>query len=143
MSKSIKLKNDTYIDSSSIVYNKQKLSDILNIQTINLNFNSDYIYDTDLDYKCVKIGKLVILNICTLSFKQAVPNYQVFISGLPKTANEYIIFYFYGGATAMGKSCRCALTPNGDIQTHWGSPGEYGDSANKQYGCTLIYLTNE
>lgn len=37
MSKSIKFKNDTYLDSSSITHNKTKLSDILNVNMFNYN----------------------------------------------------------------------------------------------------------
>ena len=35
MAKSIKLKNDTYLDSTSIVHNKTKLSDLLNKKILN------------------------------------------------------------------------------------------------------------
>lgn len=38
MSKSIKLKDDTYIDSSGIIHNKEKLSDILN-KPVACNYN--------------------------------------------------------------------------------------------------------
>lgn len=143
MSKSIILKNNTFWDSKGIVYNKEKLSDILDIKTISLNFNSDYVYSTDLEYMCVKIGKLVILNIRTIAFKQAVPNYQIFITDLPKPINGYSIFYLYGGSSSACKMCRCALTSTGNIQIHWGSPSEFGNSSNAQYGGTIIYKTNE
>ena len=141
MAKSIKLKNDNYWDTKGIMYNKEKLSDILDIKTILLSFNSEYVYSTDLEYMCVKIGKLVILNIRTIAFKQSVPNSKIFITGLPKPITGYNIFYLYCGF--LCDACRCALTSNGDIQIHWGSPTEFGDSSNKQYGGTIIYKTNE
>ena len=142
MSKSIKLKNNNYLDSTSIVYNRQKLSDILDIQTIPLSVNTDYVYIEDLQYMCVKIGKLVILNIRTLGFKQPIPNYQPIIYGLPKP-NEYTIIYLYGGNGANGCTVRLAINGDGNIQTHWSPEPQYGDSANKQYGGTLIYKVNE
>lgn len=142
MSKLIKLENENYIDSSSIVYNRQKLSDILDIQTIPISVNTDYVYYNDMQYTCVKIGKLVILNIQTVAFTQEIPNYQEIIYGLPKPINA-IVFYLFGGNVANGNTVRLGLNPNGNIQTHWSPAILYGDSANKQYGGILIYKTNE
>lgn len=142
MSKSIKPKNNTYWDSSSIVHNKELLSDILNGRQISLSFNWDYIYDSDINYNCFKIGKIVIVNIQVIAFKKEIPNHQVFISGLPKPT-EYNIFYLFGGGTSEGTTARCSLTYEGNIQIHWGSPTSYGDAANKQYSGILIYKTIE
>lgn len=142
MSKSIKLKDNNYLDSSSIVYNRQKLSDILDIQTILLSVNTDYVYLNDLQYICFKIGKLVILNIQTLAFKKEIPNYQEIIYGLPKPINS-IAFCLYGGNAASGNTVRLAINTNGNIQTHWSPTVLYGDSANTQYGGIFIYKTNE
>ena len=143
MSKSIKLKNDTYIDSSSIVHNKEKLSDILNTESRILTFNEEYVYSTDLEYYCLKIGKVVFLNIRTIAFKKGFEKTGTqFISGLPKPST-YLIFYLYGGAEASGTALRCAITPEGTIVNHYSIALGVGDSANRQYGGTLIYLTNE
>lgn len=143
MSKSIKFKNDNYLDSTSIVHNRQLLSDILNIQEIPINFNTDYIYLSDLQYICVKIGKLVILNIHTIAFKQLIPNSQSLITGLPCTLGNNIIFYLFGGNGASGQTLRLALIENGNIQTHWAPDVVYGDSSNKQYSGILIYKTSQ
>lgn len=143
MGSTVKLANDLYLETSSIVHNGELLSDILNIQEIPINFNMDYIYSSDLDYICVKIGKLVILNIHTIAFKQEVPtNGQMLINQLPihNKGNAGIIFYLYGGGiNASGKTLRLALTQYGNIQTHWSSDIIYGDSANTQYSGILIY----
>lgn len=142
MSKSIKLHDNNYWDSSSVVYNKQPLSDILDIQTIPLRFNFDYVYETDLQYTCVKIGKLVILNIHTIGFKQEIPNYQEIIYGLPKPV-EYKILSLQGGNSATGNSLRLAINGNANIQTHWSPVALCGDSANYQYGGIFIYKSVE
>lgn len=145
MSRSIKFKNNNYLDSSSIIHNRELLSDILNIKTISLYVNEDYVYLGDLQYMCVKIGKLVILNIRTLAFKQEIPNYQEIIYGLPRPS-EYTIVYLYGGNGASGHTMRLGISDNGTsgiIQTHWSPTPIYGDSANNQYGGTIIYKTNE
>ena len=145
MSKSLKLKDNNYLDSSSIMHHRKSLEDILNIETISLYVNEDYVYLSDLQYMCVKIGKLVILNIRTLAFKQEIPNYQEIIYGLPKPS-EYTIVYLYGGNGASGATMRLGISDNGNsgvIKTHWSPSPIYGDSANNQYGGTIIYKTNE
>lgn len=142
MSKSIKLKNDTYIDSSSIAHNKEKLSDILNTESRILIFNEEYVYSSDLQYDCFKIGKMVVLNIHTIGFKQNLNHGELLISGLPKP-NEAIIFHFYGGNESSGLTIRCVLDTNGNILTHYGGTTSVGSSANKQFGGTFIYRTNE
>lgn len=142
MSKSIKLSNDNYLDSSSIVYNKQLLSDILNIQEIPITFDTNYVYSSDLQYTCVKIGKLVILNFHTIAFKQLIPNFQSLVTGLPKP-NEVIIFYLYGGNSASGSTLRLSIATDGIIHSHYASDVVYGDSASKQYSGILIYKTSK
>lgn len=142
MSKSIKLKNETYLDSSSIVHNKEKLSDILNTESITLTFNEEYVYSTDREYYCLKIGKVIFLNIRTIAFKKGFEKTTQFISGLPKP-RAYLIFYLHGGMEASGTALRCGITAEGTICNHYSSPTGVGDSANRQYGGTLIYLTNE
>jgi hypothetical protein len=113
-------------------------------QTIYPSFNWDYIYSTDLQYTCCKIGKMVFLNIYTMGFHVSPENGTTIISNLPPTANNaYIGFYFEGGIGDGAYSCRCLVTPGGTIQIHWGSPTQIGDSANKQYRCYLMYETNK
>lgn len=112
--------------------------------TYNLTFNSDYIYNTDLSYICVKIGNVVILNIYTLGFKSA--DYaeinEVLISGLPKPIAP-IPFSMYGSVEAEGDTGRFKLNDNGQITSWYWNISQYGSSANKQYGTTLVYLTND
>lgn len=111
--------------------------------SINLTFNEEYVYNTDLEYYCLKIGKVVFLNIRIIAFKKGFEESGTqFISGLPKPS-AYLIFYLYGGAEASGTALRCAITSEGTIYNHYSSPTGVGDSANRQYGGTLIYLTNE
>ena len=117
---------------------------INNAQTYSLTFNNTYIYDTDLDYTCVRIGNVVILNIHTLGFKLA--DYAVtdaiLISGLPRPTKP-IYLYMYGGLGAEGDTGRFRLNGEGQIVSWYGNISQYGDSANKQYSATLVYLTND
>lgn len=122
--------------------NNKLLNEILKPQSIQLTFNEEYVYSSDLGYMCFKIGNLVFLNIYTIAFKKEVPNFTWLIEGLPKT-NTYPIFYLNGGCTASGTTARCSITEQGRAQTFWGAPTSYGDSANKQYYGTIIYRTIE
>ena len=143
MSKSIKLNDDNYWDSTGIVHNKQKLSDILDNPFINLTFNEDYIYSTDRQYTCLKIGKVVILNIHTIAFSQETPNDTYIIYGLPKP-KENIVFALLGNNSAQGGTTRCVLLKStGNIRIHYGAPGYYGASSTRQYNGILIYETSE
>ncbi len=142
MSKSIKLKNNTYIDSKGVAHNKQTLYNILHTSNINLTFNSQYVYDTDLDYNCLKIGNIVILSINTMGFKtNNIENYGVIASGLPKPTATHRFHLFPNNGTA--NSFRVHIDTDGRIKRHWTSDPIYGDSANKQYNGCLVYLTNE
>ncbi len=59
MANAIKLKNNTYIDSSSIVDNRTKLSDILNVTSVSLTpINTTNFSGT---FTIKKIGKVVTL----------------------------------------------------------------------------------
>lgn len=108
------------------------------------SFNWDYIYTTDLQYTCFKVGRMVFLNIHTMGFHVSPENGTTIISNLPPTANNaYIGFYLDGGLGDGAYSARCLITPGGTINIHWGSPTQIGDSANKQYRCFLMYETNE
>lgn len=111
--------------------------------SINLTFNEDYVYNTDLEYYCLKIGKVVFLNIRTIAFKQSpAESGTQLISGLPKP-NNYSIFYLHGGNNASSSSVRCSVNIEGNIVTHYTNISYVGDSSNSQYDGTLIYLTNE
>lgn len=112
------------------------------IQPIQVSIDTNYVYSSDTQISCFKIGKMVILNIHIIAFKTAMDNFVQFIFGLPKP-KQYTFLYLYGGNGAEGSTARCGLTENGSIQTHWGSPAHYGDSANKQYGGVVIYETYE
>ena len=86
MAKSIKLKNDTYLDSSSVVYDKQLLSNILTPQNLTnkinfkngtLNSNHNYLY---------KFGSLIVFNL-TVKIATAIPaNTSVEIYTFPSEA---------------------------------------------------------
>jgi len=138
MSKSIKLKDNNYWDSRSVIHKGKTMYSILEDIKKDISFNSEYVYYEDLSFSCIKIGRIVILNIYTLGFKKAMDNYVVFASGLPKPT-VYTVFYMYGGNGACGTTARIAITGEGTLQTHWGAPPHYGESANKQYSCTLVY----
>ena len=112
------------------------------IKSIELTIDTNYVYSSDFSYSCLKIGKLVILNIHSMAFTCLLDTYVKFIYGLPKPVS-YKIFYLLGGNGAEGSVARCGLCDDGSIQTHWGSPSNYGDSANKQYEGIVVYESIE
>lgn len=123
--------------------NLQELQEnIFNVNPINLTFNEDYVYATDLQYDCFKIGKIVFFNIHTIAFKQIPTNGTVIIYGLPKMTNG-IIFYFFGGNSAKGDTFRAFASQDGNVNIHYGEPSYFGNSSSNQYSCFLTYITNE
>lgn len=128
---------DEQYPSAKAVYNA-----IPEIQSIELAIDTNHVYSTDFNYSCFKIGKMVILNIHSIAFTSLLDTYVKFISGLPKPVS-YKIFYLIGGNGAEGSVARCGLCEDGSIQTHWGSPSNYGDSANKQYEGIVVYESIE
>lgn len=109
-----------------------------------LTFNNDYVYSTDLEYICFKIGKIVILNIRTIAFKTALSHESVILRGLPIPKN-YSIFYLYGGQNSLGAtaSVRCAVNTYGDVAAHYSGTDLVGESANKQFSGIVIYETTD
>ena len=136
-------KNDTekkiYVKNDNGIY--EEFSRINDISLIPLTINEDYVYSTDLDYICVKIGNIVLLKINTIAFKQKMSNGTVFLSGLPKP-KQATITYLSGGMEAEGDAIRILINNNA-MNIHHSTMEYYGDSANKQYFGTFIYETNE
>ena len=111
-------------------------------KTLPMTVNEEYVYTSDLSYIVVRIGKIVIVNIRTIGFKSAVPHSSTVIYGLPHpTASA--IFYLYGGNIAKGDTTRLILTTDGNVNIHYGSNIHFGNSADAQYGGTLIYETTD
>lgn len=133
MSKSIKLKNDVYLDSKALYLKRYYMT-----------INSTYVYDADLSYRCIRIGNFVILTIDTIAFKQQIAQHATLLaSGLPK-AKTYTVFVLnYCRDANTDGMCRCAINTNGEMQTHWGNITNYGESANKQYSGLVIYETSD
>lgn len=144
---------ESYVDKKIFLKNDNgNYEEMINASEVNVliprkiypSFNWDYIYTTDLQYTCFKVGRMVFLNIHTMGFHVSPENGATIISNLPPTVNNaHIGFYFEGGLGDGAYSCRCLVTPGGTIQIHWGSPTQIGDSANKQYRCFLMYETND
>ena len=106
-----------------------------------LSVNDTYVYSNDFDYSCVRIGKIVILNINTIAFKSDIPNYTWFISGLP-TPSTYKIGYLIPSWPGYNR-VRFGIS-NNTLQTHWSATiNLVNDSANNQYTGTIIYITND
>ena len=141
MSKSYKLKDGNYIDSTGIVHNKKLLSEILDIQEIPLAINENYVYSTDFDVYCYKVGKLVIIEFCEMAFKTSPETGETIISGVP-TPISPTTFSLFGNNLAKGDTVRLHIRSN-DINIHFKSPEHYANSANKQYSGVVIYKTNE
>ena len=79
---------------NGIEANDKKLSDILNQESRILTFNEEYVYSSDLQSDCFKIGKMVFLNIHTIAFKKGFEESGTqFISGLPKASTGKFFIY--------------------------------------------------
>lgn len=116
----------------------------LTISPIQLTFNDNYVYSSDRQYNCFRIGRMVFLQIYHMAFKSIPEHGEYIIYGLPKPVNGSNIFYLYGGNLAKGDTCRCYQSwDTGDILVYYGSPSHAGDSANNQYAGILIYETRE
>ena len=118
MTRSIKLKNNTYIDSTSIVYNKEKLADILekNIGIIKIV--------TLQQAMTIGAGEFTSVNI------GAIPNYDDYtFIGIMNDTNGYgdqwlISYSSYGGnVVAMVHS-------------------KYGGILSSAITCKLLYIKN-
>ena len=107
-----------------------------------MTVNEEYVYNTDLSYIVVLIGKIAILNIRTIGFKSVVPHGGKIIYGLPPAKNG-VIFHLYGGNAAKGDTIRLYIDESGEANSHYGSNAYYGNSSNDQYGGTLIYETTD
>lgn len=127
MAKSIRLKNNVYLASSGI-----------RIETFTPTFNNEYVYDTDLDYVCFKIGNLVFIQINTIAFKKDIPNLTEIITNIPAT-NMMRIGYLLG---RNNDTYPLRIDVSGTtIRTHW-TTVFYGSSSNIQYSGLIIYTTN-
>ena len=131
-----------YVKNDNGVYEEFVNANEVKYKIIPLSFNNDYVYSEDLSYICIKIGKIVMLSIHTIAFKQLIPNFESIIYGLPKPKSE-IMIHLQGGQAASGKSIRVRLDVNGNILSHYSYDNLYGDSQNNQYTGTIIYETNE
>lgn len=122
--------------------NLEEVQKKLLMEPINISFNEEYVYSSDLNYICFKIGNIVFLNIHAIAFKKDIPHGAIIISNLPKAASD-IIAYLYGGLNAKGDTSRVTINTNGNMNIHYGSPLYYGDSASNQYSTTIIYKTTD
>lgn len=139
----IATKYEDYFEPALLIRNSDGIFQEISPRKIRLTFNHDYVYTTDLQYDCFKIGKMVFLNIYTIAFSKAIPSLTDFIYGLPKPT-EYIIFALHGHMTAQGDGLRCGLdNSTGNIKTHYDGPEYYGSTTGTQYSCVLIYEAKE
>lgn len=112
-------------------------------QKITLSFNTTYVYSTDLDYICFKLGNLVFLFINILAFKVGTiadfPNFSVIISGLPRPAQNR--FFYLQPSGKSDNKFRASITTEGNMKRHWSADPVYGDTQNKQYSGCIVYET--
>ena len=120
-----------------------KINDkLLKTKNINLTINTDYVYSTDWDYNCMKIGNVVFLSINTIAFTVGdIPNYGVLLSNLPKPSAEHI--FLLAPRHANIGHFRVRINLNGQLVRHWTGDPEYGSSSNNQYNGSIIYFTND
>lgn len=135
--------DESEINTYSTNYVNSQINELNTLipQKIQLTFNYDYVYDSDLMYTCFQMGKMVFLNIHAMSFHTIPENGTKIISGLPGA--NYITCCFEGGSHSAdgSEAFRGAVDQGGNMVVHWGSPSQIGDSANKQYRICLIYET--
>lgn len=128
-----------YNESEINTYSTNYVNNMLIPNKIQLTFNYDYVYNSDLMYTCFQLGKMVFLNIHSMSFHTIPDNGVKIISGLPGA--NYVTCCFEGGSHSAdgSEAFRGAVTEDGNLVIHWGSPSQIGDSSNKQYRICLIY----
>lgn len=127
MSKSYKLKDGNYIDSTGIVHNKQLLSNLLNAKWKKAMLNSDYFESGNVRY--VQIGNIVIVNIEEVIIKETTQfnnSTTVFASGLPTGVFSGIILLNQGDGKNSTNAIRFRLL-NGNIYLHWTSVTKYSN----------------
>lgn len=112
-------------------------------QKITLSFNDTYVYTSDLQYICFKLGNLAFVFINVLAFRVGaiadLPNYAVLATGLPRPSRTEV-FYLQPSGKSDNKF-RADITVNGNMQRHWSADPVYGDSANRQYSGFIVYET--
>lgn len=131
------LTDDTKIPSVKAINDK-----ILKTKNINLTVNTDYVYSTDWDYACIKIGNVVFLSINIIAFKVGnIPNHGVLLSNLPKPSTDHV--FLLAPKHANLEQFRVAILQNGQLVRHWTADPEYGNTAENQYNGSIIYFTND
>lgn len=129
------------IRNSNSILQKIKLLSMFDISTLTFNYN--YVYSEDLQYICIKIGNVVLLNINEIAFTQDTPNDTLIISGLPRPKQK-VIFSLIGNNSAKGDTVRLRiLNTTGEIYIHYGKPAHYGASSTKQYSGFVLYETQD
>lgn len=125
------------------VIDSMKINDkLLKTKNINLTINTDYVYSTDWDYTCIKIGNVVFLSINTIAFKVGnIPNFGVLLSNLPKPSTEHI--FWLAPRHANIENFRVRINLNGQLVRHYAADPEYGSSSDNQYHGSIIYFTND
>lgn len=144
MAKSIKFKNSVYLDSSSIVYGRTTLKSIFEQQSIAITYNTNFVdvnSNGNLYNYCYKIGKIVFVNISTISFIDTPKvNDTDWIIKLPPP-EKTLCGYLIGGRDAKGHTWRYALKQDGYMVCHYTEALLYGNVSNTQYCGFLIYRT--
>ena len=135
MSKSIKLKNNIYLDSKSITHNRETLFDYLTIKSIpksQITKNSNYV--GNYGYLWVKkIGKLVIANI-DFQIIALPPTNTVLLSGFP-TLN--VADWGKGVFVNSNHHVERAYITGNDLKTD----GAFTETG--WYGSQIVYFTED
>lgn len=121
MSKSYKLKDDNYIDSSGIVHNRQLLSNLLNAKWKTATLNTQYFDKGRVRY--IELGNIVILNVNEVhSIQDTDFNNETTIlaSGLPTGVDSGITLLNQGDGKDNQSPVRMRIL-NGNLYLHWTS----------------------
>jgi len=127
MSKSYKIKDGNYLDSSSVVHNKKQLSELLNAKWRQATLNSDFFTAGTVQY--IQIGNLVIINLNEVVINEDYffsNSTTVLASGLPTNVTSGITLLNQGDGQNDSNSVRVRVL-NGNILLHWTRVKKYSN----------------
>lgn len=87
MSRAIRFRNNTYLASSGVIYNRRTLATILDASYIAIQ-ETEYL-SNNLYY--IRIGKIIIVPIDEWAITKEFKNGDILLRGLPKS-NKYVRF---------------------------------------------------
>ncbi|MBQ9657785.1 MAG: hypothetical protein IJV31_03350 [Clostridia bacterium] len=129
MKKIVKLTDNNFLDSTSIVHNKQLLNDILKWELQSFTTNSEYI--TQNGYcNCYKMNGLAVFSF-NFNVKEINTKDITLITGLPKCKSGRYVFGLSGNNTVA----KGYITSGGELKND-------GNWASGWYNAIVVYPAN-